>query len=455
MMHYFQIVMSIIATALSCLLLLMLWTSIREKKHKAAFKASLLFFPFCLLIFLPGLLHGKFNWFIITFDAASVLIGIYLFIPKNLFKKQTEEIPKDKIDERTIMFARNELIPGSERYHNYYKEFPEHHAPDEAFRTLPGLLSPSSTFFNQLSYKASSALFHIVDGLHASVEGPSGKDICPISPEKFAHFIQHWAIQSGAVSIGFTKMKDYHWYSQGGRGQRYGQAIESQHPTGIAFTVEMDHNMVEPAPRSSITMESATQYLKAGIIATQIAQFIRNCGFNARAHIDGNYQLVAPLVARDANLGEIGRMGLLMTPELGPRVRLGVVTTDMPLPVSERIYDSSFEDFCAKCLKCAANCPASAIPDDKKECINGVNRWQIHSEKCFTYWCSAGTDCGRCMSICPYSHPRYPLHNLVRWSIRNFPNFRYWAVKMDDFFYGRKPAPAKLPSWLQGDAPRR
>ena len=47
----------------------------------------------------------------------------------------------------------------------------------------------------------------------------------------------------------------------------------------------------------------------------------------ARAHIDGNYQVIAPLVARDAGLGTIGRMGLLMTPELGPRVRLAVVTT--------------------------------------------------------------------------------------------------------------------------------
>ena len=45
---------------------------------------------------------------------------------------------------------------------------------------------------------------------------------------------------------------------------------------------------------------------------------IRRLGYPARAHIDGNYRVIAPLVARDAGLGEIGRMGLLMTPRSRP-----------------------------------------------------------------------------------------------------------------------------------------
>ena len=63
--------------------------------------------------------------------------------------------------------------------------------------------------------------------------------------------------------------------------------------------------------------------------------------------------MIAPLVARDAGLGEIGRMGLLMTPRLGPRVRLGVVTTDLPLAPNEAGDDLSVLDFCTRCKKCA------------------------------------------------------------------------------------------------------
>lgn len=59
-----------------------------------------------------------------------------------------------------------------------------------------------------------------------------------------------------------------------------------------------------------------------------MSAFLNKPGFNSRAHIDGDYELICPLVARDAGLGEIGRMGLLMTPRLGPRVRIAVVTTE-------------------------------------------------------------------------------------------------------------------------------
>lgn len=448
-MPYFKLLMSIVGFCFTSLMLLMLFTSLSENKRKAALKAALLLFPGVLIILLPHILNNQLHWLIIIFDVIALLTGIYLFIPRVFFKKVKEARAIGNIDERTIMFSRNELQPDTEHYNTYYQQHPEHFQNDNKFRKLPGLLSPQSTFYNPLSFAATGAIFNIVDGLHKFVEGKKNAISQPIAPDKFEQFIKEWGQKSGAVSIGFTSLKDYHWYSVGGRGERYGKAVEPHHKVAIAFTVEMQHDMVAAAPKSSIIMESANQYLQAGIIATQLALFIRNCGFDARAHIDGNYQVVAPLVARDANLGEIGRMGLLMTPELGPRVRVGVVTTDMPLPVANRKYDDSYEDFCTKCLKCAENCPASAISEQDKELINGVKRWQISSEKCFNYWCSAGTDCGRCMSTCPYSHPNNLLHNMVRWSIRNFPNFRYWAVKMDDFFYGRKSAPAKLPEWMQ------
>ena len=91
---------------------------------------------------------------------------------------------------------------------------------------------------------------------------------------------------------------------------------------------------------------------------------IRSLGYPARAHIDANYRVVCPLVARDAGLGEIGRMGLLMTPGPGPRVRLAVVTTDVPLVSDERLRDDSMIDFCTRCKKCAEVCQPDAISFD-------------------------------------------------------------------------------------------
>jgi epoxyqueuosine reductase QueG len=141
-------------------------------------------------------------------------------------------------------------------------------------------------------------------------------------------------------------------------------------------------------------------------------------------------------------------MGLLMTPELGPRVRIAVVTTDLLLISDGRSRDLTLIDYCRRCRKCADVCPSKAIPFDDQKDIDGVQRWQINSEACFTYWSTVGTDCAYCMRVCPCSHPNNRLHNSVRAGLKQSALFRELALKMDDFFYGTKPAPEESPAWL-------
>jgi epoxyqueuosine reductase QueG len=68
-------------------------------------------------------------------------------------------------------------------------------------------------------------------------------------------------------------------------------------------------------------------------------------------------------------------MGLLMTPMLGPRVRIAVVTTDLPLVEDQRVPEDSVIDFCSICLKCADACPSSAISSGDRSEIDGALRW--------------------------------------------------------------------------------
>ena len=158
-------------------------------------------------------------------------------------------------------------------------------------------------------------------------------------------------------------------------------------------------------------------------------------------------------MARDAGLGEIGRMGLLMTPGLGPRVRIGVVTTDLPLIPDQRRPEHSVLDFCTMCEKCAEVCPSQAIPRGVRSEVDGALRWQIDSETCYTYWCRIGTDCARCVSACPYSHPDTAMHGLVRLAIRNSALARRAALAADDLIYGRRPPPKEVDGWVSVSGP--
>lgn len=417
-----------------------------ENERRAAGIALALAFILPLPYLMTGLGWATL-WTVVLIAVPTGVLLMYL-IPHGR-PALVDDTPRTRIDERDIMFSRRLLQPGTDRFTTYYECHPDKKILDDQFRAQPGLLSPDAIHAHPLAFAAANASFDTVEAFHPMLERRTTlAQPVAVDPEAATRFIKHWARKLGAVSVGITRLRDYHLYSHIGRGAAYGQPVTLDHTFAIAVTVEMDKATLDHAPLSPTVMESAQQYLNAGAIAVQLSECIQNLGYPARAHIDGNYRVVCPLVARDAGLGEIGRMGLMMTPELGPRVRIAVVTTDLPLIADQRQPDPTMHDFCLKCRKCADICPSQAISFDPPTEIEGVQRWQIDSEACFTFWCTVGTDCARCVRVCPYSHPDNLLHNLVRFGLKRSATFRRAAVVMDDVFYGRKPVPEPLPSWL-------
>ena len=380
--------------------------------------------------------------------AVAMVGGLALLSPTGTPRGFVRAVPASRVDERTVMFARAELEPGTDRFNRYYEQFPQHRRADDRFRKLPGLMSVQSGKYERLTFAAAEASFATVARLADLKTGRPATAAERADPETVTEFLKGWAVKLGAHTSGVAELKEYHFYTVKGRGPDYGKPVRPVQGFALAFTVEMDHRNLGSSPEGPTLMESAQQYLNAGAIAVQVALFLRKLGFTAEAHIDGNYQVICPLVCRDAGLGEIGRMGLLMTPSLGPRVRLAVVTTDFPLIPDKPTFDPAVLDFCSVCRKCADVCPVQAIPAGAPVPIDGAFRWKLDSEACFTYWCAVGTDCGQCMKVCPYSHPDSLLHNLVRRGLGRSALFRRFALRMDDFLYGRRPTALPSPRWV-------
>lgn len=424
--------------------------SLLENEQRAARRFFLVLVVLPVPYFFFGLVHVPHQtYFSAGLITATALAGLILLTPVPVRQAEKNDVPTARIDERDVMFSRMALEAGSERFFEYYRDNPHRKALDDEFREKAGLLSKRSKHYEPCSFAAARANFEAVKSLKPLVEREPDGEAPAVDPQKMTRFIKSWARRLGAVSVGVTELRDYHLYTVVGRGGDYGKPVTLDHTFAVAFTVEMQKDMIDSAPFGPTVMESAQQYLSSGTVAVQIAEFIRNFGYPARAHIDGDYRVVCPLVARDAGLGEIGRMGLLMTPKLGPRVRIAVVTTDMPLVPDRRRYEPSTLEFCGICKKCADVCPGRAIPLGARGEIEGACRWQINSEACFTYWCVIGTDCARCVKACPYSHPDNFVHNSVRTCLTWSPVFRRFALKMDDFFYGRKPASSEFPEWMK------
>jgi len=69
-------------------------------------------------------------------------------------------------------------------------------------------------------------------------------------------------------------------------------------------------------------------------------------------------------------LGEIGYSKMLLTPEFGPRVRVGIIITDMELEPDPIMEPGTL---CNRCMACVRECPGGCIPADRtiKANVNG------------------------------------------------------------------------------------
>ena len=446
-----QIIFSLIAGFFTAGLAAFAVVSLQEKHRRAARLSALFALLTLLLLALFWIAPQPIQ------TAAAVILGFGSLLSLILFfwpftrEIQPSPPPQRTVDERTILFARARLQPGTPKYESYYAAHPDHKALDDAFRQNSGLLATGSAFYDPLLASSPEGGFFLTDSLREAVDGLVAPHKTLLSVEQITHFIKALAIYHGACEVGICTLQPYHLYTHIGRGTgEYGAPIRLNHAFAIALTVEMSHEMIISAPRMPAVMESARQYAESAKIAVILAAAIRSMGYPARAHIDGNYRVIAPLVAKDAGLGEIGRMGLLMTPRLGPRVRLAVVTTDLPLVSDAPAWNSAVIDFCSVCNKCASVCPAQAIPFGERTAHeDGTLRWKLNAERCYTYWTRVGTDCGRCMAVCPYAHTDTLLHNLIRLGVQRSGFFRRAAVLMDDLFYGKKPMPHAPPGWVK------
>jgi len=199
--------------------------------------------------------------------------------------------------------------------------------------------------------------------------------------------------------------------------------VGKEYTHAIVMAHEMDFAGIQQAPNHIADATAATVYSKMAVTGALLAQYIRGLGYKAIPM--GNDTATSIPLAIDAGLGELSRMGLLITPQHGPRVRLHKVFTDMPLIPDEPI-EFGVWDFCMRCKKCAKFCPGRAImfgpPTAKTNSIcnrEGLLRWPTNAEKCFGFLAQNGTDCGVCIRVCPFNKPPGRLHNWVRWGVNN------------------------------------
>ena len=174
------------------------------------------------------------------------------------------------------------------------------------------------------------------------------------------------------------------------------QAGDLKHTRAIVYGVGMSFDtMADIGPASQEEVHRV--YHNLDELGVRLAQRIAAMGYNASMQPnEGDIPLVA--FAQMAGLGELGKHGSLISPQLGASFRLGAVTTDMPL-AADGPQDFGFDEVCAKCGVCERFCPGDAIKPEKKT-VNGVTRWHVDTPACEPYFHRL-YGCKICLMVCP------------------------------------------------------
>jgi reductive dehalogenase len=275
------------------------------------------------------------------------------------------------------------------------------------------------------------------------VDGESSPDKIDIPPPRAAEKVKALARVLGADLVGVGPLRQEWVYSHVGRSFGYragflrrGAPVDLRcHAHAIALGFKMNYDLIQSAPDFPILLATAQGYARGAWVAIQLAQYIRLLGYSARAHHLYNYRLLCVPVAVDCGLGELSRAGFLLTREFGLGLRLAVVTTDMPL-AHDRPVDIGVQSFCQACKICAENCPIGAIPTGDKVAFNGVKKWKLDEQKCYRYWHAVGTDCGLCMTTCPWTKSRTWFHRAMAVLATTRGLHQAWMARADRLFYG-------------------
>jgi ferredoxin len=340
---------------------------------------------------------------------------------------------QERFDQRESIFPRTAAGLETDKRIRAWADLP---VRDAGYRMLMGI--PRSE--NCVSYHLAGAVDGPVNpervepgdasGLTAGIKGFArflGADLVGVAALNRAHVASHRADE----------------YLTGS--PEFGKPIRLEHRFAISLVFRRDYDMVKAGHSFIDGCEGALSYNKAAVVACQLAAYIRELGYPALAHHEREELVLQIPIAVEAGNGELGRMGMLMTRDWGPRVRISTVTTDLPLVADEPV-DLAVQQVCATCSKCARVCPSQAIPRGEQVVVRGVLKWAIDPRKCLGFWGrdkSRWDDCSSCIAACPYNRPDTWFNRLHHrpWFFRLLK--RPWAARLllllDDLLRGRHP----------------
>jgi reductive dehalogenase len=268
-----------------------------------------------------------------------------------------------------------------------------------------------------------------------------------VDPKRNTDNLKAAAYYLGSDAVGLCAVPTWAYYSH----DAGGNPLPAYHANAVNLLLDQGHETMEGASGDDwiSVAQSMRAYLRFSLLGGVIAEQVRRLGYSARVHsvLDGD--VLQPPLLLLSGLGEVSRIGeVILNPFLGPRLKSGTVTTDMPM-LPDKPIDFGLQRFCEQCNKCARECPSGAITAGPKVMYNGYEIYKSDAEKCARYRITnqGGGMCGRCMKTCPWNLEGLLADTAWRWAAMNLPRQAKTLAKLDDHWGRGRINPVKVWWW--------
>lgn len=229
-----------------------------------------------------------------------------------------------------------------------------------------------------------------------------------VDPQALTDLIRAEARRLGISKVGFAPYDPKYTFARSGsreelktgRGTVGGipsRYVEPSTGSVIVCLLEQDWKVTQTIPSSKAERAVMRTYQELMSRACELTEFIHGNGFHAEQHGPGGQLLSIPY-AVSAGLGQLGLNGQLLTPQVGSRCRITLITTNAQL-VHGQPVDYGIHAICDECQLCVRRCPSGAIPN-KRLYHRGVKKAKIKPERCLPVVAQVH-GCAVCMKVCP------------------------------------------------------
>ena len=213
---------------------------------------------------------------------------------------------------------------------------------------------------------------------------PSGEDVGDLIKAK--------ARELGNVEVGFTAVDRRYIY------QSKMADYDAELPHAICIAMDQDYEMTWKTPGLASEWTHDDVYERQGSLAQELVAYLNSLGYRGQVSQPSvAYGPAMPLFVQ-AGLGQVGANGILMTPHMGPWLRLQTVFTDAKLTYDQPV-DYGIHAFCQICQVCTNRCPGRALSREKVW-FRGAHKNKVAFRRCQPM-VARYSSCGVCQRVCP------------------------------------------------------